>query len=116
MNEPYPVEQRRNERFEFKQPVSFQIQKEMEWDGALSSNLSKGGICLIVNDFVPLNTEVNLQFHLDKNHVVELTARVVRVEHMPFSERYRVAVEFKEPLSFSKDILEAHQHPVSRRF
>ena len=63
--------------------------------GSLSDNMSRGGICLTVKEFIPLNTIVRLQLHFSNPmHVVPAKGRVVWVKEEPQSERFDVGIEF----------------------
>ncbi len=97
------IEQRRAQRFIFREPVLYQIRTNEEWKGSLSANLSEGGILIISNDFVPLNTQIYLQIHMNKNRIAELIGTVMRVQKLPYSDYFHLGLEFKDPIIFSKE-------------
>lgn len=88
-------DKRRFPRLPFKEAVKFQTGEFSSPDGSLSKDLSRGGICLTVNEFIPVKGEVivYLQEHKEAQ-IVELRGIVAWVKILPESERYLIGVEF----------------------
>src|SRR3989338_89666 len=87
-------EKRRYRRILLRQPVQFQSQHSALEGGSLSFDLSAGGMCVDMYDFLPLDAEVTLHVRLAIEKVVEYVGRVVWVRKYPFADRYRVGLEF----------------------
>ena len=90
-------DQRKHPRYPFKQAVKFQIGEYSCPDGSLSKDLSRGGICLTVSQFVPVKGIVVLylqRYHESKVIVVKGTVSWVKM--LPDSERYQIGVQFED--------------------
>ena len=85
---------RQYSRFPFRESVGYQI-GEAPLTGSLSGDISEGGLCLNVHEFIPLNTIVRLQIHVsDPERVLAAQGRVIWVREVPQSERYDVGIQF----------------------
>ena len=85
-------------RFPFKQAVKFQTGEYHSPDGSLSRDLSRGGVCLTVNEFVPVKSTVAIHLQLNQeSKIVEIKGTVAWVRILPESERYEIGIQF-EPL------------------
>ncbi len=76
---------RRYQRYPFYEPVSFQ-QKHLETplEGSLSEDISLQGLKLNVNEFIPLNTVLELQIQIPGQvRMVFVNAKVVWVKESP---------------------------------
>jgi hypothetical protein len=89
-------ERRYKKRIIFKEPVQFQTKAFDEWAGTVGGDLSSGGMRLNFYDFVPLNTELNLQIRLAPEKIVNCSGRLVWIVKMRYMERYQGGVEFQE--------------------
>jgi c-di-GMP-binding flagellar brake protein YcgR len=88
-------EKRRAPRFPFKAAVKFQIGEYTCPDGSLSRDLSKGGICLTVNEFIPVKKQVVVYLQgANQSRLIELKGVVAWVKEIPESERYLIGVQF----------------------
>jgi len=88
------AERRAFKRVAFRHPVQFQRKDPARNVGALSCDISQGGLRMNVADFVPLNEDVALQVQMSLEEVAECAGRVVWVRQMPFMERYQLGLEF----------------------
>ncbi len=95
-----PAEKRRYRRIQFRQPVQFQSPNSAVEGGSLSCDLSEGGVCVDVFDFVPVGSELTLQIRLAPDRIVEYVGRVNWVRKLPFAERYQVGLEFSGDRAF----------------
>jgi Tfp pilus assembly protein PilZ len=90
-------DKRRFPRLPFKEAVKFQTGEFNSPDGSLSRDLSHGGICLTINEFIPVKGEVILYIQReDEERVVELKGTVAWIKVIPDSERYQVGIEFHD--------------------
>ena len=88
-------EKRRSPRFPFKAPVKFQIGEYTSPDGSLSKDLSRGGICLTVNEFIPVKKQVVIYLQGTNNsRLIELKGVVAWIKDLPESERFLIGVQF----------------------
>jgi len=60
----------------------------------LSGDLSKGGVRVRVDDFIPLDTELTLRIWLNDEEVVECAGRIVWIEKARFGDSYQAGLEF----------------------
>ena len=86
-------------RFPFKQAVKFQTGEYFSPGGSLSRDLSRGGVCLAVNEFVPVKSVVTLHLQLNQeSKMIRIKGAVMWVRVLPESERYEIGIQF-EPLT-----------------
>jgi len=100
-------EHRKQKRVKFSEAVNLQFTDPQRDSGTLSCDLSEGGLCINLNDFVPPNTELNVQVNLGPQKVIEHLGRIAWVNKLPHSDRYQAGVEFVEDddlLEFRKEI------------
>ena len=87
--------QRRSfQRVKFTEPVQFQYKGTSVYGGSVASDISEDGIQLKLNDFFPIHTQINLQVHLSHEKVIECIGRIVWIEQLPYSERYKAGIQF----------------------
>lgn len=89
-------DKRQHPRIPFKQAVKFQIGEYSCLDGSLSKDLSRGGVCLTVNQFVPVNSSVIL--YLQQNQQAKLVivkGKVAWVKMLPDSDQCQIGVQFQ---------------------
>lgn len=102
-------EMRKYPRVPFREGVHFHIQnldQPLEEPfrmsgGCLAYDLSEGGIRCWVDEFIPLNTEITVDFYLDPTLPVAVTGRVVWVQKVPHSESYQIGLEFKDTSGYT---------------
>lgn len=88
-------ENRQNPRFLFKHAVNYQIGEFSSVDGSLSKDLSCGGICLTVSQFVGVKEPVliYLQRH-DEANIIPLKGTVAWIKMLADSEQYQIGIKF----------------------
>ena len=88
-------ENRQYPRYLFKHAVKYQIGEYSITDGSLSRDLSCGGICLTVSQFVGVKEPVliYLQRH-DEAGVIALKGKVAWVKMLADSEQYQIGIKF----------------------
>jgi c-di-GMP-binding flagellar brake protein YcgR len=88
-------DKRRFPRLPFKEAVKFQIGEYTCPDGSLSKDISRGGISLTVNEFIPVKGQVVVYLQRNgESRLVELKGVVAWIKIIPESERYQIGVEF----------------------
>ena len=82
-------------RFQFDKPVSYRPNETESAKGALSRDISLGGIKMTVNEFVPFGSilEMGLDFP-DLGKQVTVKGKVVWIRENPYSERFDIGIEF----------------------
>jgi len=95
MSQDYAKERRKFYRVNLDKPVRYEFKDPHHFGGCLSCDIGDGGIRVSINDFIPLNTELNLKIHLPYNRVVDRKGRVVWVEKFRFADRYQAGIEFE---------------------
>ena len=94
-------EKRRFPRFPFKQAVKFRIGEYNCPDGSLSKDLSRGGICLTVNEFLAVKSPVVIYLQLNQeSRLIQVHGTVSWIQMIPDSERFYVGIQF-DPLEGS---------------
>ncbi|MCK5214962.1 MAG: PilZ domain-containing protein [Candidatus Omnitrophica bacterium] len=94
-------------RADFKDPVQFELipgqdlggEAPRQFGGLLGGDLSEGGIRFRTEDFIPLNTRLHLNFKVDSDQAVDMTAKVVWVQKAPHAENFQVGMEFVDSSS-----------------
>ena len=94
MSDWHVPERRQFKRVRFSEPIEFHVKNTSQFGGSLSCDLSEGGMRLYLNDFVPLNSEITIQWPLPTNDIVECRGHVAWVEKLPYSDRYQAGVTF----------------------
>lgn len=89
-------EKRRFPRIGMKKPVHFQFLDPSQYGDSLSGDISEGGLRLRVNEFIALGEILQLEFQLKSMQMIVLTAKVVWVNKLRFTDQYEIGVEFIE--------------------
>lgn len=94
----YDISQNRRHyrRVECRNSVRFKLKGSAEPSGCLAQDISDGGIKINLNDFVPLNSEINVEVQLAAQRIVDCVAKIVWIEKMPFMDRYQAGLEFDD--------------------
>ncbi len=109
------VDKRRFPRIRFEGPVHYHMKEQPRFGGCLARDISEGGIKLNFSDFVPLYSEMALKVQLENDpRVVDMPGKVVWVKQVPFSDRYRIGIEFDHPNNLSKETIKSYV--ITRRF
>ena len=90
-------EKRKFRRVDFREPINYQFSAGKDFGGCLSCDLSKGGIRVSFNGFIPLGTEVTINIKLPQAPgFINIRGKVAWVRQLPFSDRYQVGLKFEE--------------------
>ncbi|MCA9400343.1 MAG: PilZ domain-containing protein [Candidatus Omnitrophica bacterium] len=99
-------EKRKQTRVIFRESVQYSTNVQSDLKGSIALDISRGGLRILLNDFIPLNTEVKLTMALDQGRVIEGSGKVVWVIKMPHNEKYQAGIEFN-PMWHSPETLAA---------
>ena len=99
-------DKRRYQRFPFCESVGYHRREELPLEGSLSEDISRMGLKLNVNEFIPLNTTLELQIHIPGQvQVVFIQAKVVWVrEHSQRVDAWQVGLQLIEKDSSLSDL------------
>ena len=112
-------ERRRFKRYPFRNAVLFQIKQEnrppyleesgLKWAydtgrpwGSAAFDLSEGGARILVNDFLPLGSELICEVSFPNQMYMECAGKVAWVEKERFNDRYYLGIEFEKGMKMKK--------------
>jgi len=87
------TEKRRSPRISIKVPLRYQIRGRPEFSSAISGDMSIGGLGFLNDEFIAPNNWLNIEINL-LPEVISTTARVIRSDSLPRSDKYRLGLEF----------------------
>ena len=106
------VEKRRYRRVAYQEAIHYQFPERTKFGGCLSKDISIGGIQLNFNDFVPVNTDLTVSVKIkDIPKIIDVSGRVVWVKQVPYSDRYKLGLEFTNTKPFTVESI--HSYVVS---
>ena len=74
-------------RFPFSEPIGYQRYREGPLEGSVAKDLSISGLKLCVNEFIPLNTVLEVQINLpNQTAVIPARAKVVWVREISYRD------------------------------
>lgn len=86
---------RRHARIPFVEAVQYQTRDTEVHEGTLACDLSRGGIRMNTNDFIPIGSEIVVKIRLaGQIQLVDVMAQVVWIRVIPYSERFQIGLEF----------------------
>ena len=94
--------------------VRMQIRGRPEFKHTVSDDLSVGGVKLINDVFVPLNTALSLELKVMTN-ILRPAARVVWSAPLPHSDRYGLGLEFTRMSDPDKEYLSDYISMLSHK-
>ena len=83
-------------RRQFREPVQLYTKARRQAGYCLGYDISKKGLRITVEDFIPLNSEVMVKLTLPNGKTAELLGLVIWVNQLPHSERYQVGLKFTD--------------------
>jgi c-di-GMP-binding flagellar brake protein YcgR len=87
------TEKRRSPRINVKIPLRYQIRGRPEFNSAISGDISAGGMGFLNDGFIAPNSYLNVEINF-LPEVIGATAKVIRSDAMPRSDKYRLGIEF----------------------
>lgn len=97
-------EKRQFERITLKAPLRYQIRGTPEFNTALTNDIGIGGIGFINDKFIAPQTRLALEVNV-LSRILSSIGRVARSEPVPYSDRYKIGVEFLEINNKAKEFL-----------
>ncbi len=88
-------EKRRFPRVAVKVPLRWQIRGRPEPNDTINHDIGLGGISFINEQFLATNIFVNIQMNLAAQ-VIKTAGRIANVSFLPYSDKYRIGIEFLE--------------------
>jgi hypothetical protein len=90
------LEQRRYPRMSFLEPVEYRTTSGRESEGCLASDYSIGGMQLVSQKFISLNTHLLLDFISPTRKFLQMAGKVIWVQRVPHLESYRLGISFEK--------------------
>jgi len=84
--------------------LSWQVRGATEINNAIYADIGLGGISFIDDNFVAANTCLNIQFNV-ASRVISAAGKVANVSFLPYSDKYRLGIEFMEVGALEKKFL-----------
>lgn len=90
-------------RINFDASCSYQHPGQSQLDYTITKDLSEGGMGLILDKFIPTGSELVVEFSLRKYaEPIKTKAKLSWITKLPYAQRYRAGLEFKELSQFYK--------------
>lgn len=86
-------EKRRFPRVALKVPLRWQIRGRSEPNDTINQDIGLGGISFVNEQFLATNIFVNIQLNLAAQ-IIKAAGRIANVSFLPYSDKYRIGVEF----------------------
>ncbi len=102
---PLQKEEKRSfPRLILKTPLSWQIRGVSNINNAVNGDIGLGGLGFIDGNFVAANTCLNIQLNV-ATRVINVTGKVANINFLPYSDKYRLGIEFIELGAQEKEFL-----------
>ena len=92
-------------RIKLVSPLRFQVRGKPEYDNSVIDDISIGGLSFRNGKFIPPNTLLSLEMSV-LSRALRAVGRVAWVNNLPFSDRFKLGVEFLELEGKDKMFLE----------
>lgn len=91
-------DKRRFPRIHADMPLAFQVRESKDNGHCLIQNISVGGIQIVTDQFLGVNKSILLEFSVAEYHryIGSCVARVVWVSEIPYSDKYKIGLEFQD--------------------
>ena len=113
------VERRRSVRVACELATSYRDmnpQKPVQIENAIVKNISRGGVRLLVNDFIPTTARLHIYLHLSRYQTIEVRVQPTWVTEIPHLNRYEVGASFVELSENNESAVETYQqHAVMEK-
>ena len=112
-------EKRKFMRVPFKEAVRYVLEDSHEFGGCLAQDVGEGGLRLQLNDFLPMNEKVAVEFVFvggTQPKVITRNARVAWTQRVRYADQYQVGLEFIPDHSSSESKKEVSQYIQSRLY
>ena len=90
-------DKRRHQREKMVAEVFFKDEKNQAFGGCIAKDVSESGVCILIREFFPIGTILELQFKLPLSTTTFFVkGKVVRSNKMPYNEQWEVGLEIIE--------------------
>ena len=100
-----PQNRRHYQRVRFAEPIRFEQNDPIRFGGSLGLDISKGGLRLRFNDYVPVGTEITLQITLPNDELIECAGTIRWESKEPYNDAYQAGIEF----SASENVIDSKE-------
>lgn len=97
-------EKRRFPRINLKTPLRWEIRGASQTTNTVNSDISLGGLGFVNERFIAANTCVSVQINIE-SRTIRAAGRIANVSFLPYSDKYRLGIEFMEFDTKEKDLL-----------
>ena len=93
-NEEATADRRCARRIRLTESVQYQFTDSADYSGSKAVDISETGVQVLLNDFIPLESQLMLRVQLTKGNIIDCMGRVVWIAKLPFGENYQAGLEF----------------------
>ncbi|MDP8259668.1 MAG: PilZ domain-containing protein [Candidatus Gygaella obscura] len=86
---------RNTNRLRMHLPITYKVMSNPKFGKTVTKDISKSGMRMISENFIPPLTELTLQINLFSK-ILNPTAKVIWSQRLPYSDRYQVGVKFDQ--------------------
>ena len=93
------IERRKSIRVECEFPTSFRdldSTNPARIENAVVKNISRGGVKLRVDDFVPIQDRLYIYLHLPTHHTIEVQLKLAWIIELPHLKKYEAGARFMD--------------------
>lgn len=96
-------ENRRHPREKMIADVYYKDEKKQLYGGCVAKNVSESGVCINIEEFIPVGTVLDLQFKLPLSPIAfYVKAKVVRINKIPYSEQWEAGLEMVMDVNYER--------------
>lgn len=77
---------------------------------ALVMNISIGGVCIQIDEFLPMQCHLTVYLQLPNQPAVEIHATPVWIAKLPHSDKYEIGARFVEMRAENEDAIQNYQY------
>lgn len=77
-------------------PLRYDSVAESKHGNTITQDISEGGLRMLLDEFIPKFSKVNLRVNLHPDNLIELNGEVKWVQQIAYSSGYQAGIEFKD--------------------
>ncbi len=93
--QPLPEEKRKCERCNIRAPVHYALKGYHKFGNTVTKDISEDGMGVVLDQFVAPATDIFLELNIS-SRVVSALGKVMWVQQLPSSYRYRAGIKFSD--------------------
>jgi len=108
---------RKEQRYRLSEPVQYEMRQHNRLGGCVAHDVSDHGMKLEIDEFLPVNSPLTIQFKLfNMSKMFDLVGRVAWTKRIPYSDRYYAGLEFSNPSQELKSGIQEFMKIRSRQY